>query len=301
MGKFELNITSGITICITDDIMRVYKKSNLLVEDKFYNYILTWNKTDKSLGIISLNVLFAHPACEKDFQITINKGSKDYDKTRFFVDQIADIYFKKDIQSSFLKACGYARKIYLQANQKDSISIEKSNGNDSFYNEIKLLPGFDSWGTKKEIKHLYTMLFEGEKVFSVASGIMDGNTWLVACTDKRILFIDCGMIYGVKHIEIMINKINSVSFKNGLILGEIYVQDGATIKTIKNVQKYSTKPFVDAVHKAMKMLEDDRKQFYREKSNISAADEILKFKNLLELGVISKEEFEKQKKKILDI
>lgn len=167
-----------------------------------------------------------------------------------------------------------------------------------FYKELKKLPGFDSWGTKKEIKYLETMLYEDENVYAIASGLMDNNTWLISCTNKRIIFVDCGMIYGVKHSEVMIDKINAISFKNGLILGEIHIEDGASTRIIRNVQKYSTKPFVDAVHKSMEM---SRKKVDPTNSAGSRADEILKFKRLLDLGVISKTEFEQQKNKLLDL
>lgn len=169
----------------------------------------------------------------------------------------------------------------------------------NFYNKLKELPGFDSWGTRKEIKYLRTMLYEDEEVFAIASGFMDGKTWLVACTNKRVIFVDCGLIYGVSHSEVLINKINAISFVNGLILGEIHIEDGASTRIIEKVQKYSTKPFVDAVHKAMGMFQNT-KQTVIQQVNISAADEILKFKQLLDEGIITKEEFEQQKRKLLE-
>lgn len=141
------------------------------------------------------------------------------------------------------------------------------------------------------------MLYTDESVFAIASGIMDGNTWLIACTNKRIIFIDSGMIYGVRHSEVMIDKVNAISFKNGMMLGEIHVQDGANTRVIKNVQKYSTKPFVDAVHKAMELSKESKTIIQQQAT--SAADELLKFKQLLDMGAITQEEFEKQKAKLL--
>lgn len=182
-----------------------------------------------------------------------------------------------------------------------SLQIEKNKEigeKDRFFEEIKKLPGHEIWGTKKEVNHLRTMLLTDEKVLSIASGIMDNNTWLIACTSKRIIFVDCGMLYGVKHAEIMINKINSVSFKNGIMFGEIHVEDGSKCRVIKNVNKNSTKPFVDSVHAAMEMNENNQRKNYNQDKN-STADEILKFKQLMDMGVITKEEFESQKKKLL--
>lgn len=172
-----------------------------------------------------------------------------------------------------------------------------SESKNSFYEELSRLPGFDAWGTKKEIKHLKTMLKENEDVYAVASGLMENNTWLIACTSKRVIFVDCGMIYGVRHSEIMIDKINSISFKNGILLGEIHIEDGASTRIIKNVQKYSTKPFVDAVHRAMENAK--RNNLIIQNNEISVADELMKFKKLLDIGAITEDEYNIQKERLL--
>lgn len=175
---------------------------------------------------------------------------------------------------------------------ESKLSIENS-----FYQKLKTLPGADTFGTRKEIKHLQKIIRENEEVFAIASGIMDGNTWLIACTNQRIAFIDCGMIYGVKHSEVMINKVNGISYKNGLLLGEIHIEDGASTRIIRNVQKYSTKPFVDAVHRVMDLSRKAESEITNQV--FSNADELLKFKQLLDMGIITQDEFEKQKGKLL--
>lgn len=177
--------------------------------------------------------------------------------------------------------------------------ISKLTQDSNFYNKLKELPGFDSWGTRKEIKYLRTMLYEDEEVLAIASGFMDGKTWLVACTSKRVIFVDCGLVYGVRHSEVLIDKINAISFVNGLILGEIHIEDGASTRIIEKVQKYSTKPFVDAVHKAMEMFQNT-KQTVIQQVSVSTADEILKLKKLMDENIITKEEFEQQKRKLLE-
>lgn len=67
-------------------------------------------------------------------------------------------------------------------------------------------------GIKKEIKELSNILQENEIIMYGTRGSYDGGVWLITCTDKRILFLDKGMIK-LKQVEIPIDKINSVSFK----------------------------------------------------------------------------------------
>src|SRR4051794_39270494 len=97
----------------------------------------------------------------------------------------------------------------------------------------------DRFFTRKELRHLPTVLASGEQVLGFASGLMDGTTWLIALTDRRILFLDKGMLFGLKQVSIDLDKINAVSGKTGLLLGKIQIEDGATNRTIDNVRKGS--------------------------------------------------------------
>lgn len=322
--EFELQLENDYSIKIVSDTMKLFYQNGFILESEVRGFVLNWLSEEEELGQKQLKIVFSHPGYKKPLKLMVKATSERYEKAHYFVVNIVEKYFKKDICNNYFEAGLYAekhvdnilfRKAYenekkiIEGNQQlgrnhcdktISVSVSECINDKTFYDELSKLDGFDSWGTKKEIRYLKTMLHDSENVLAIASGLMDNNTWLISCTNKRIIFVDCGMLYGVKHSEVMINKINSISFKNGLLLGEIHIEDGATTRIIRNVQKYSTKPFVDAVHKAMKMLDDDRKQVYMEKSNVSAADEILKFKNLLELGVISEEEFETQKNKLLN-
>lgn len=69
---------------------------------------------------------------------------------------------------------------------------------------------------------------------------------------------------------------------------------------IKNVQKDTLVPFVNAVNKAREELRKPQgaKVFHQQ---VSSADELLKFKSLLDQGVITQEEFNKKKKELLGL
>ncbi len=174
---------------------------------------------------------------------------------------------------------------------------EKKVVKKDFYEELKHLPGFFSFFTRKEIEHLRKMLNPNENVLAVTSGLMNGTTWLIACTSKRVVLIDRGLVYGTKHSEILISKINSISFETKLINGDIHVEDGSSPKIIKDVPAFSAKPFVDAVHKAIEMQNISPTP---RPANMSIADELLKFKQLLDMGAITDKEFEEQKQKLLN-
>lgn len=157
----------------------------------------------------------------------------------------------------------------------------------------------DFWGTKKEVKELPNIIQEDEIITYATSGMLNGNTWLVVSTNKRVIFLDKGMIFGLKQIEIPLGKINSIGHKKGLILGEIEIWDGASKMNVTHVSKDTLVPFVNAVNKAREELNKPQAQIVNQQ--VSSADEILKFKALLDQGIITLEEFNKKKKELLGL
>lgn len=158
----------------------------------------------------------------------------------------------------------------------------------------------DTFGTKKEMKELPMILKEDETIMYAASGFVDNNTWLITCTDKRLLFLDKGMVFGLKQVEIPIEKINSISYKKRLLLGEIIIYHGAAQMTIKNIQKEAVKPLADAINNEIEKHRSAANNTSIQPT-VSAADELLKFKQLLDAEVITQEEFDAKKKELLGL
>ncbi|MEK4565173.1 PH domain-containing protein [Alkalihalobacillus sp. FSL R5-0424] len=160
----------------------------------------------------------------------------------------------------------------------------------------------DTFGTKKEIKELPNLLAADEVINYATSGFLDGNTWLIVSTNKRVLFVDKGLVYGIKTKEVALNKINSIAQKRGLMFGEIHIWDGADKFHIKQCMKETVQPFIEATNKAIDQLSSNQAVAatvttqVNEQSNFSKIKEL---KELLDMGAISEEEFQTQKAKLL--
>jgi len=113
-------------------------------------------------------------------------------------------------------------------------------------------------------------------------------------TNKRIIFLDKGLIFGLKQVEISLGKINSITQRLGLFLGEIDIWDGATKTEIKNVSKKAIPSFVKVANKA---IEDFNKG---DSNKNSVSDELLKLAELKEKGILTQEEFDKKKQELLN-
>ena len=136
----------------------------------------------------------------------------------------------------------------------------------------------------------------------MTSEINDGNTWLIVCTNKRVLMLDKGMIYGLKLIDIPLDRINSISHSKGLIFGKIAITDGATTRMIENISKDTVSFFADIVNEQVELYKKNKNISKSQVlNNISPADELIKYKQLLDMGALTKEEFDKKKKELLGV
>lgn len=119
------------------------------------------------------------------------------------------------------------------------------------YNRIARLTGDDQFFTRKELAHLPEVLANNEPVLGFCSGMMDGSTWLIALTDRRIIFLDKGLLFGLKQVSIDLDKVNAVTGSTRLVFGSIAIEDGARNRFINNVQKRTVVAFANLVRDAM--------------------------------------------------
>lgn len=158
----------------------------------------------------------------------------------------------------------------------------------------------DTFGTKKEISILPEILHDEETLLYATSGFFNGNTILIIITDQRLLFLDSGMIYGTNTTEIPLDKINSVSYSKGLLLSTLVVYNGATAVKVDNIANNTIEKLASEIKKSYSKYQSTN--IPSDNDNlISPADELKKFKELLDMGAISETEFDSKKKELLKL
>lgn len=155
------------------------------------------------------------------------------------------------------------------------------------------------FGTKKEFFHLPKILNASEQPLAVASGAMNGNTWLVTLTNQRIIFLDKGMVFGVKQVDVNLKNVVSVGGKTGVLLGEISISTSGQNYTIKNVQKGTVVPFTNLINATRNAL-DEKPQATETRAPTDIVSQLERLAMLKDKGILSDEEFKQQKQRILN-
>lgn len=181
--------------------------------------------------------------------------------------------------------------------EKAQEKIESLNLPPKIQKQLINSKSFDFFAVKKELFYLPQVLSpKNEEIEYVCSGMLDGHTWLIVCTNQRIIFLNKNMIYGMQQQNIPLEAINAITFSQKLLLGSISITNGATVTTIDSINKMAAPIMASKIQNAVRNF----------KNNISISsdtdlDDLRKLKSLLDDGIITQEEFDSKKKQILSL
>lgn len=199
-----------------------------------------------------------------------------------------------------------------KANLKQELIIDKplqiAEGMYKYCLDNKFGSGFnENWGIK-HFRVLENNLMNDEEVkmafiglHNYKSGTKHDGYFAYAVTNKRIILGQKQTIAGEKFNTVSLNNINDITFKSGLMFGIVTID---TIKETFNVAL--SKNFAKAVNTRINEVIEEVKGISVNKVRVSnntssVADEILKFKELLDMGAITQDEFDAKKKQLLNI
>lgn len=101
-------------------------------------------------------------------------------------------------------------------------------------------------GAKRELRALPEHLWEGETVERITSGTYGNGTGIIVATDRRLLFLKDGMMSETSE-DFPYDKISSIQWSTGMLLGTITVFVSGNKSEIRNVGKNDGKAIVDLV------------------------------------------------------
>lgn len=126
----------------------------------------------------------------------------------------------------------------------------------------------------------------------------NGNS-AYAITNKRMISGQKKLI-GESFQTISLNNINDITLNTGMIMGVMTVD---TIKEKFNVaiNKQVAQNIHAKVHEVLDTIKNPQANNKEVNPNVSVADELKKFKELLDSGILTQEEFDAQKSKLLNL
>lgn len=162
--------------------------------------------------------------------------------------------------------------------------------------------GDNMFATKKELLHLPNVLKDGEMVIGFSSGMMGGNSWLICLTDSRLVFLDKGMLYGLKQSVMSLDKVSSVTCSTGMLFGKIEISLGSDVHKIEQVPKASASKLVNLIENQISNTKNKSSSQTPPSAEIKTQDpyeKLLKLGELKDKGFLTDDEFNIEKRKIL--
>lgn len=159
------------------------------------------------------------------------------------------------------------------------------------------------------LRSLRRVLHDGEEVLHAVMGYLTEDSallavsksshkiWLAALTPTRVVLVN-QHITGVDSVSFPLETINSVSCGSGIVDSVITISQGMSCVVLKNIKNKYAKAFVAKANEAIRNSRSRQAQVPKP-SSVSAADELAKWHRLLKQGIITQEEFDAQKTKIL--
>lgn len=159
------------------------------------------------------------------------------------------------------------------------------------------LSNVSSYLGRREISELPAILAQNEVVDNLAQGTYNNGQGILVSTDRRLLFIDKGMLFGLKVEDFPLDKISSIQYETGLIFGSIKIHTTGNVATIENVEKASARSFAEFVRNELSQPKEMITTTIINEPNI--LDQLEKLAKLKENGILTEEEFNQQKIKLL--
>jgi hypothetical protein len=164
--------------------------------------------------------------------------------------------------------------------------------------QLKALGDFHQFFTKREVAHIPEVLVQGETIRALTSGLYEGNTWLVVVTDHRLLFLDKGMVFGLKQVELPMRQISAISHKTGFLMGELQIATSAGKSVIKSIPKGDVAKIAGIVSDLVRVAHSPAVAPAPVATN-DIASQLERLAALMEKGVLTPAEFAAQKAKLL--
>ena len=175
-----------------------------------------------------------------------------------------------------------------------------------------------SWGknqNKGEHGMLYTLIEDGEELECIVGGRFGPDlgqarigesmhSGIIVATNQRVLMVDKGMFGSTEVAEIAYRNIEAMTYSTGMFAAGLRITGRGTMhfRIESIVPKEAATRFADCVRSHLEERSDQQEQSGAVAPVVdSAARELETLANLMDRGVLSREEFDAKKKQLLGL
>lgn len=174
---------------------------------------------------------------------------------------------------------------------------------------LKRVDGISGFLGRKEIKELPSILWEDELPETLVQGNYNNSIGVLFATNKRLLFVDKGMLGGLKVEDFPYDKITSIQYETGILMGRLTIFASGNRAEITQCDKKLVRAFGEFVRaRTSGSLESKAptKQASSMPANSATSDntndvltQLERLAKLRDQGILSGHELEEQKAKLL--
>lgn len=148
----------------------------------------------------------------------------------------------------------------------------------------------------------------GEDIVSIVKGLLpDSYEGILVLTNRRIIYVWRGLLYGTKVEDFNFERVTSIQYDSGLIYADIKVMTGGNNAELKRVNKTHAKLFCEKARLMINQpiritpVSEPVQQKTFSAPQIDVAEQLTKLARLREQGYLTQEEFDSQKRKLLQL
>lgn len=145
------------------------------------------------------------------------------------------------------------------------------------------------------------ILWEDEELLNLVQGMYNTSQGILIETNRRLIFIDKGIFGGLKVEDFPYDKISSIQYSTGIMFGKVTIFTSGNRAEITQIDKVHVRVFAETVRARISGGGEKKEKKEQFNTPASAADEIIKYKSLLDAGVLTQDEFDVKKKELLGL
>lgn len=169
--------------------------------------------------------------------------------------------------------------------------------------QLSHISGIESLFGRKEIKELPNILWDDEAVVGMITGTYNSKIGVLFATTKRLIFVDKGLLFGLKVEDFPYDKITSIQYETGMFMGKITIFASGNKAELKDATKDLVRVFAETVRAKIEnkgsMQSSTPKDEGHSGSMEDKIQQLERLQKLKEAGILSDAELAEQKAKIL--